>query len=70
MPIRQAVEVLRDDIRVTWAIADIPISCARNSRQDIDDLQKQITAMERRDQTLAPVVDGLRRPGTKKPGDC
>ena len=65
--LQETVELVRDDARVNWATADTAINRARNSRQDIDDLQKQIGAMERRYQTLAALVDGLRNPEIKKP---
>jgi chromosome segregation ATPase len=60
--LQETVELTRDDARVNWATADTAINRVRNSREDIDDLQKQIAAMERRYQTMASVVDGLRKP--------
>jgi chromosome segregation ATPase len=60
--LQETVELTRDDGRVNWATADTAINRVRNSREDIDDLQKQIAAMERRYQTMASVVDGLRKP--------
>jgi chromosome segregation ATPase len=67
--LQETVELLRDDARVNWATADTAINRARNAREAIDDLQKQISAMERRYQTLASLVDGLRNPDAKKPDD-
>jgi chromosome segregation ATPase len=66
--LQETVELVRSDARVNWATADTAINRARNTREDIDDLQKQIAAMERRYQTLASVVDGLRNPDGKRPG--
>jgi chromosome segregation ATPase len=66
------VELVRDDARVNWATADwatadTAINRARNSREDIDHLQKQITAMQRRYQTLEAVLEELRKSEDKKP---
>ena len=65
--LQESIELVRNDACVNWATADTAIHRARNSHQDIDDLQKQITAMERRYQTLISLVDELRKPVTKKP---
>ncbi len=67
--LQETVEFVRDDARVNWATADTAINRARKSREDIDDLLKMIAAMERRFQTLASLVDGLRKSETKKPDD-
>jgi SMC interacting uncharacterized protein involved in chromosome segregation len=67
--LQETVELVRDDARVNWATADTAIHRVRNSREDIDDLQKQITAMERRYQTLVSLVDELRKPGIEKLDD-
>jgi uncharacterized coiled-coil DUF342 family protein len=67
--LQETVELVRDDLTVNWATANTAINRARNSREDVDDLQKQISAMERRYQTLASLVDGLRKPENKKPND-
>jgi len=40
--LQETVELVRDDARVNWATADTAINRVRNSREDIDDLQKQI----------------------------
>jgi hypothetical protein len=67
--LQETVELVRDDVTVNWATANTAINRARNSREDVDDLQRQISAMERRYQTLASLVDGLRKPENKKPND-
>jgi chromosome segregation ATPase len=67
--LQETVDFVRDDVRVNWATADIAINRTRNSREDIDDLHKLITAMERRFQTLSSLVDGMRKPEIKKPDD-
>jgi chromosome segregation ATPase len=58
--LQETVELVRDDLTVNWATANTAINRARNSREDVDDLQKQISAMERRYQTLTSLMDGLR----------
>jgi septal ring factor EnvC (AmiA/AmiB activator) len=65
--LQTTIEMVREDARVNWATADTAINRAKNSRADIDDLQGQISAMERRYQTLAAVVDELRKSEPKKP---
>jgi hypothetical protein len=64
--LQETVEIVRDDVRVNWATADTAINRARSSREEIDDLQKVIAAMERRFQTLASIVDGMRKRGDGK----
>jgi chromosome segregation ATPase len=61
------VELVREDARLNWATADTTINRTRNSREDIDDLQKQIAAMQRRYQTLEALVEELRKSEDKKP---
>ena len=61
------VELVREDSRVNWATADTAMNRVRNSRQDIENLLAMITAMERRHQVLAAIVDGLRNPDARKP---
>jgi hypothetical protein len=65
--LQDTVALAQEDTRVNWATANTAINRARNSREDIDDLHKLIEAMERRYQTLAAVVDELRKPEIKKP---
>jgi hypothetical protein len=55
------IELMRDDARVNWATADNAMSRLRNTREDLEGLQAQISAMERRYQTLAALVDELRK---------
>jgi chromosome segregation ATPase len=55
------IELMRDDARVNWATADNAMSRLRNTREDLEGLQAQISAMERRYQTLAALVEELRR---------
>ena len=61
------VELVQKDSRVNWATADTAMNRVWNSREDIDNLLAMITAMERRHQLLAAIVDGMRNPGTRKP---
>jgi chromosome segregation ATPase len=56
------LERMRDDIRVTWSTADAAIDRVKSLRQDVDGLHGMISAMERRYQTLAAMVDELRNP--------
>jgi chromosome segregation ATPase len=58
--LQTTIELVREDARVNWATADTALTRVKNYREEIDHLTAIITAMERRHQTLATVVDGLR----------
>jgi chromosome segregation ATPase len=58
--LQTTIELVREDARVNWATADTALSRVKNYREEIDHLTTIITAMERRHQTLAAVVDELR----------
>jgi hypothetical protein len=58
--LQTTVEVVREDARVNWATANTAMDRVKSYRSDIDHLTEIISAMERRHQTLAAIVDELR----------
>jgi predicted nuclease with TOPRIM domain len=65
--LQATVDLVREDARVNWATADTAMNRVKNYREEIDHLTAMISAMERRYQSLAAVVDDLRDRDAKRP---